>query len=194
MTAMSDAAKRVGVPYEEYLREEHKELQKHEWIDGEVYAMAGGTLEHARLQVAISRVLGNALVGRPCVVFSSDARVRSRATNIATYPDVTVVCGKIETDPEDAEAVINPTLIVEVLSPTTEAYDRGLKAERYRQIPSLREYVLVSQTDSHIEVFRRGEGGHWTFFEARAGASLTLESIGCTIAVDEVYAHPLANS
>jgi Uma2 family endonuclease len=92
----------VRVSYAEYLREEQKELQRHEWIDGEVYAMTCGTLEHARLQAAVARALGNALVGRPCVVFSSDARVRSRATDIATYADITVVCGKLETDAEDS--------------------------------------------------------------------------------------------
>ncbi|MFO7562460.1 MAG: Uma2 family endonuclease [Enhygromyxa sp.] len=189
---MSDAAKQTPVSYEDYLREEHKELQKHEWIDGEVFAMAGGTLEHARLQAAIARLLGNALQGRPCVVLSSDARVRSRATNIATYTDVTVVCGKLETDSEDSDAATNPTVIVEVLSPSTEAYDRGTKADHYRQIPSLREYVLVSQDAARIEVFRRAEGGNWIFSVARAGDSLTLESISCSIAVDEVYANPLA--
>ncbi|HLT35507.1 MAG TPA: Uma2 family endonuclease [Enhygromyxa sp.] len=190
---MSDAAKQIGVPYEEYLREERKELQKHEWIDGEVFAMAGGSLEHARLQSAISRALGNALLGRPCVVYSSDARIRSRATNIATYPDVTVVCGGLETDSEDRDAITNPRLIVEVLSPSTEAYDRGTKAEHYRAIPSLCEYVLVSQDVPRIEVFRRAEGGKWILSVARAGDSLTLESLDCTIAVDEVYANPLAN-
>jgi Uma2 family endonuclease len=188
---MSEAAKKGRVPYEEYLRQERLELQKHEWINGEVYAMVGGTLEHARLQSAVSRALGNALSGRPCVVYSSDARVRSRATNIATYPDVTVVCGRPETDSEDHDALTNPTLIVEVLSPSTEAYDRGTKARHYRAISSLREYVLVSQDEPRIEVFRRGERGRWEFFEARAGELLTLESVGCTISIDEIYQNPV---
>lgn len=187
---MSDAAKKARVPYEEYLRQERLELQKHEWIDGEVYAMAGGTLEHARLQVAVARVVGNALLGRPCIVYSSDARVRSHATKMATYPDVSVVCGRPETSADDPDALTNPTVIIEVLSPSTEAYDRGIKAQHYRAIPSLREYVLVSQSEPHIEVFHRAQGGRWDFFEARAGELLTLESIDCTIAVDEIYQLP----
>ena len=191
MAVMSEAAKKARVPYEEYLRQERLEQQKHEWIDGEVYAMVGGTLEHARLQAAVSHALATALSGRPCIVYSSDARVRSRATNMATYPDVTVVCGRPETDPEDPDALINPTVIVEVLSPSTEAYDRGLKARHYRAIPSLREYVLVSQDAPRIEVFHRAKSGRWDFFEARAGELLTLESIGCTIAIDEIYAMPV---
>jgi Uma2 family endonuclease len=141
------------VLYEEYLREEQKELQKHEWIDGEVYAMTGGSPEHARLQGRLIRLIGTARAGRPCEVFSADLRVRSRATNIATYPDITVVCGKLETDLEDGDAATNPTLIVEVLSPSTEAYDRGKKFAHYRRIASLREYVLVSQDSPIVEVF-----------------------------------------
>jgi Uma2 family endonuclease len=193
LRAMSDAAKRVRVPYEEYLREERLEQQKHEWIDGEVYAMAGGTLEHARLQAAVSRVLGNALAGRPCIVYSSDARVRSPAGKMATYPDVTVVCGRPETGSDDSDGLLNPTLIVEVLSTSTEAYDRGTKFQRYRKIPSLREYVLVSQGAPCIEVFRRVQGDRWELSEARAGELLTFESIGCTISVDEIYKNPVAN-
>ena len=178
----------MGVTYEEYLRQEREELQKHQWIDGEVFAMAGGTPEHARLSLAIGAELRAALVGRPCNVYSSDLRVRSSATNMATYPDITVVCGPLEHDLEDGDAVTNPTLIVEVLSPTTERYDRGDKALHYRRIPSVREYVLVAQDTPRIEVFRRRDDGSWQFVEAGPGERVTFEIVACTIAVDDVYA------
>jgi len=121
---------------------------KHEWLRGEVLDMAGGTPEHSALAMAVGRELGVALQGRPCRVFSSDLKIFIAETQLATYPDLSVVCGKLETTPEDANSVTNPTLIVEVLSDSTEAYDRGAKFAHYRRLPSLREYVLVSQADA----------------------------------------------
>lgn len=188
----AEAASTIRVSYAEYVQAEETAEHKHEWIDGVVYDMAGGSPEHARLQGALAGVLGVALAGRPCAVFGADLRLRSRETNIATYADVTVVCGTLETDPEDPHAAINPVLVIEVLSPSTEAYDRGEKAAHYRRIPSLREYVLVAQDAPRIEVFRRVEGNRWEFTEAGAGESLPLQSVGCTIEVDEVFANPLA--
>jgi Uma2 family endonuclease len=185
---MSEAASEVRVSYAEYLRQERLELHKHEWIDGEVFAMVGGTPEHARLTARLTRLVGNAIEGGPCAVYSGDLRIRSRATNIATYADIAVVCGPLQTDPEDQDAAINTTLLIEVLSPSTELYDRGDKALHYRRIPSVREYVLVAQRAPRIEIYRRGDAGRWEFFEAESGESITFESIGCTIAVDELYA------
>lgn len=186
--AMSEAASQVRVSYAEYLRQEQLELHKHQWIDGEVFAMVGGTPEHARLQARLIRLIGNAIDGGPCEVFTTDLRIRSRATNMATYADITVVCGPLERDLEDHDAVTNPKLVIEVLSPTTERFDRGDKALHYRRIASVREYVLVAQDAARIEVFRRSEDGSWRFFEAGPGESVRFESIGCTIAVDDVYA------
>jgi Uma2 family endonuclease len=188
---MSQAATSTPVPYADYLRLEQESATKHEWLVGEVFAMAGGSPEHARLQAALAGVLRGALTGRPCVVFGADLRIRSRATEIATYADASVVCGALETHPDDPDAVTNPVLVIEVLSPSTEAYDRGQKAAHYRRIATLKEYVLVAQDAPRIEVFRRVEGGRWEFLEAGAGETLTLQSVGCTIAVDEVFAHPL---
>lgn len=184
---MSGGASQHGVPYAEYVQRERDAVAKHEWIAGEVFAMTGGTPEHARLQATLARVLGNALLDGRCAVYSSDLRVRSRATEIATYADLTIVCGEVETDGEDANAVTNPTLLIEVLSPSTEAYDRGQKAAHYRRMPSLREYVLVAQDAPRIEVFRRGSDGTWEFIEAGPGELLVLESVGCTLAVDDVF-------
>ena len=148
---------------------------------------------HARAQRARHGALGNALQGRPCRVFSSDLKIFIAETQLATYPDLSVVCGKLETTPEDANLVTNPTLIVEVLSDSTEAYDRGAKFAHYRRLPSLREYVLVSQTDRRIEVFRRTEDGRrWELEEAGPSQSITLSSVGCALSVDAVYFDPLA--
>jgi Uma2 family endonuclease len=132
-----------------------------------------------------------ALRNKPCRVYSSDLRVRVLETNLATYPDATVVCRKLESAPDDPNAVINPTLLVEVPSDTTEAYDRGAKAAHYRRIPSLKEYVLVAQDEERIDVYRRSQRGSWKPFEARSGAHLELDSLGIQLNVDAVYENPL---
>lgn len=162
-------ARGVHSTYAEYLEIEADSPIRHEYLAGEIFAMAGGTPEHAALQVSISGALLRQLAGRPCRVFSSDLRLRVPATGLATYADVTVVYGRVERDAEDENAVVNPTALVEVTSKRTEAYDRGDMFEHYRTIPSLREYVLVSHRESRIDVWRRPPaGGAWT--ETRAGA------------------------
>jgi Uma2 family endonuclease len=181
------------ITYAEYLALEEASVDvKHELIAGEVVAMSGGSPEHGALAMAFGALLQNALRGRPCRVFSSDVRVRVAATGLAAYPDVSVVCGKLETDAEDVNALTNPVLLVEVLSDSTEARDRGVKAAHYRHIPSLREYVLVSQREPHVEVHRRNEAGRWELFEYESGGQAELASVGCTIAVDDLYRDPLA--
>jgi Uma2 family endonuclease len=188
-----EPAPKPYVSYAEYLAIEEKSLTKHEWLDGVVYDMSGGTLDHARLAAAVIGLLSAQLRGKPCGVFTSDLKVRVPGTGLSTYADVTVVCGKPETAPEDANAATNPTLLIEVLSDSTEAYDRGEKFAHYRRLASLREYVLVSQHAPRIEVWRRNEGGRWELAqEAEAGEHAALASIGCTLDVDDVYANPLA--
>lgn len=177
--------------YAEYLRAEAEAEVKHEYLRGEVWAMAGGTPEHGALAAAMIMLLGSGLRGKPCRVFSSDVRVRVQATDLATYPDVSVVYGHLERAPDDPHAILNPVLLVEILSDSTEAYDRGDKAAHYRRIPSLREYLLVSQREPRLEVFRRGEGGRWELYEAGPGESLTLASVGVIVETDEVYRDPL---
>jgi len=181
--------------YADYLAFEAASEAKHEYVNGEVFAMAGGTITHGALGVAVSTALSNALRDRPCRVLSSDVRVRSKVTGIATYPDVTVVCENIEVDDEDKHGVLNPRLIVEVLSESTEGYDRGAKAAHYRRIASLREYVLVAQDEPRIEVYRRNERGKWELFsEARRGEAAEITSCGEPIflEVDAIYRDPLA--
>lgn len=181
--------------YAEYLAFEASAETRHEYLDGEVFAMAGGTITHGALAMAVGTALSNALRDRACRVLSSDVRVRCKATGLATYADVTVVCDKVEVDEDDRQGVLNPRLIVEVLSDSTEAYDRGAKAAHYRRIPSLREYVLVGQREPLIEVYRRNERGNWELFvEARRGDKADLRSCGAPIAldVDAIYRDPLA--
>jgi Uma2 family endonuclease len=177
--------------YGKYLALEESSGIKHEYIRGDVYAMSRGTPMHASLQVAVSTAVRVALRGRPCQVFSSDLAVRVDATDSTFHPDVTVVCGKLETSPTDANAVVNPKLIVEVLSESTEAYDRGAKASHYRQLPSLAEYVLVSQAERLVEVHRKNERGRWELaVEARDG-EVELASVEVRFTIDEIYANPL---
>lgn len=187
------------VSYAEYLAAEESSATKHEWLDGvvrdmEALGMAGGAPAHAALALAVGAVLRAQLAGKRCRVYSSDLRVRIRSAGLVTYPDVSVVCGKLETDPEDANAATNPVVLVEVLSPSSEAYDRGAKFGHYRQIPSLREYVLVNHREPHIEVHRRNDAGRFELHEARAGERIEIVSLGCTLIVDEIYFDPLSPS
>ncbi|MEP7119561.1 MAG: Uma2 family endonuclease [Byssovorax sp.] len=189
---MNEPAHKITFTFAEYVEQERASDTKHELVNGEIFAMAGGTIEHGRLSSSVAVRLGAQLLGRACAPFSSDVRVRVVATGLATYPDLSVVCGKLERDPGDANTLVNPILLVEVLSDSTEAYDRGEKFAHYRRIPSLREYVIVSQHEPRIEVFRRGDDGIWSLHEAGATERVKLTSIGCELAVDEVYADPLA--
>ncbi|MDX2092077.1 MAG: Uma2 family endonuclease [Kofleriaceae bacterium] len=177
------------VSYEQYLEAEVHGLEKHEWHDGVVYAMAGGTLEHSRLAGNIHAALKTALGG--CEVFQADAMLFVRARQLSTYADVSVVCGPVESQKVErngrtlGEALLNPTIIVEVLSPSTAEYDRGEKFGHYMTLASLREYVLVLQDSRQIEVYRRPERGHWHHVVARAGEQIEIG--GHPIAVDEIY-------
>ncbi|UJR86512.1 Uma2 family endonuclease [Sandaracinus amylolyticus] len=177
--------------YAEYLALESKGDVRHEYLRGEVWAMAGGTPEHGRIQVALAAEIRRALGRRPCVVLSSDVRVRIDASDRTTYPDLSVVCGKREVSAIDPHAITNPVVIVEVLSESSERADRGEKFAHYRRLSSLQEYVLVAQEARRIEVFRRSTEG-WVLTEAGPGEQLVLTSIDATIAVDDVYFDPTA--
>lgn len=171
----------------EYLAFERASNAKNEFYNGEIYAMAGGTPEHARLSARIIRELGNQLRGKACEPFTSDLRVRVSVTGLASYPDVSVICGTTQTDPQDPNTALNPTVLVEVLSPSTEEYDRGEKFEQYKKIVSLREYVLVSHREQLIEVFRRSDPENWIRTEARVQAVAHLASVDCELSVDAIY-------
>lgn len=182
------------VPYAEFLVREEASLTKHEWLNGVVYDMSGGTPEHAALMSAVSGELRSLLRGKRCRVYSADLAVRVLATGLFTYPDVSIVCGSLERDPENKNAATNPRVLVEVLSDSTEAYDRGEKFAHYRRIPTLMEYVLVSQKEPCIEVYRRTESGEWDMEKALAGQTVNLRSIECELDVNEVYVDPLASA
>lgn len=184
------AAEKLRLTHDEYLALEAKSVEKHQYLRGEVWAMAGGTPEHGRLQANVIREIGNALGARPCVLFTSDVRVRVDATDRTTYPDLFVVCGPRTTSPADSNAITNPILIVEVLSDSTELDDRGEKFAHYRHLASLEEYVLVSQRAHRIEVFRRTAEG-WVLSEAGPGESARLRSIEAGLSVDAVYRDPV---
>ena len=174
--------------WREYLVLEETINVRHEFLDGEIYAMAGGSPEHAALAANIIAALHEQLRDSPCRVFTSDLRIRVAETGLGTYPDAAVVWEDLERDPEDRNTVTNPTVLVEVSSDSTEAYDRGAKFDHLRRIPSLKEYVLVSHRERLIEVFRRGSAGEWGRTEARMRAVATLESIRCALDVDRIYA------
>ena len=181
---MASTAPKMVVTFQQYIAAERDSEVKHQLVDGEVFDMSGGTPEHALLILAVGSAIRNQLQRRPCRAYGPELRVR--AGDLTTYPDVPVVCGKLERDPDDDSTILNPTVLVEVLSDSTEAFDRGRKAEHYRKIASLREYVLVSQHEPHIELFRRTEQG-WIFLEASKGERLRLESIDCELDVDSVF-------
>lgn len=172
--------------YGEYLALEHESEVKHEYVDGVAVAMAGGSPEHARLAVRVSAQLLAALAGRPCEVFSSDLRVRNMATGRSSYPDVTVICGRIERAEDDNQAVTNPKIIVEVLSDGTELHDRGDKWRDYRRLASLQSYVLVSQSEPLVEVYRR-TGDVWQYESAGPGQRLRVDDEGTSLDVDAIY-------
>jgi Uma2 family endonuclease len=184
---MSLPAPRHRYTFAEYLELEDIARVRHEFYDGEIYAMAGGTPEHAAMAAAITLQLGRQLEATPCRVYSLDLRVRVLATGLATYPDVTVVCGPSARDPESATHVTNPRLVVEVTSPSTADYDRSEKLQHYQQIPSLAAIVLVAHEQSRIELWTRGGTG-WERRAFGAGEAVPLEAIACELTVDDVYA------
>lgn len=184
---MSQAVRLAHYTYEQYRRFEETTNAKHEYLHGQILAMAGGTPEHAALATAIIGLLEQGLAGSTCYPFSSDLRVRVRATGLATYPDVTIICGDLERDPEDPNAAVNPTVLVEVLSASTEDYDRGEKSAHYRAIPSLQEYLLVSHRERRIERWWRVGPDDWKQESAGRGEMLRLSALGIDLEVDAIY-------
>jgi Uma2 family endonuclease len=161
---------------------------RHEFLDGEIYAMAGGTEDHSALAAEVLRILGNAVMrGGPCRVHTSDLRIYVPAVRLATFPDGSVICGPLERHPAGPETTaINPTVLVEVTSDSSEEYDTGDKLEMYKTIPTLREYVIVSHLERRITVHRR-DHGEWTANAATAGERVTLASVGAELVTDDLY-------
>lgn len=189
---MAQAA-RQRFTYEEYLQLEDVAEVKHEFLEGQVWAMAGGSPEHPAICGKVTTLLSIQLRDRKCRVYSSDLRVRVLATGLGTYPDVTVVCGRVERDPEDrsGHTVVNPSVVVEVLSPSTQEYDRGEKLEHYGRIPSLEAVVLVASERREIQVVARSSDGTWSRRVFGEGQTARVDCIGCDLPVAEVYRNPL---
>lgn len=171
----------------EYISFEASSNVKHEYVGGHIYAMAGGTPEHAALTAAFLGQLYAPLRSGRCRAYDADLRIRVRAADLLTYPDVTIICGPVERDGEDPMSAVNPTVLVEVLSESTERYDRGAKFEHYKKLASLRQYVLVSHAAPAVEVWTRGARDAWTCQAAREGEVAELSSISAAIDVRELY-------
>lgn len=176
---------RIHYTYAEYLSLEESSNVKHEFLAGQIYAMAGGTPEHAALAAAFIGLLFAQLRDGRCRAYDADLRVRT-PSGLATYPDVTVLCGPSERHEADSQAVTNPTLIVEVLSRSTEEYDAGDKFEHYKTIPSLQQYVLISHRERAVEVWTREAGSSWRSVLVREGGVADL-MIGARVEVRELY-------
>lgn len=173
---------------EEYIEFERKSEVRHEYIDGEIFEMAGAVKRHNLISSNIIRLLGNQLLERECNVYGSDMRVRITSTGKYTYPDVVAVCGEESFEDDEEDTLLNPMLIVEILSKSTEAYDRGAKFEHYQTVESLQEYILITQEPFRVEQFVRKNTNVWTYFEFRKPDDVVkLNSIDCELALRDIY-------
>lgn len=172
---------------DEYLVRERGSETKHEYVNGELVAMAGGSRRHNLIAANVAAALSGRLRDRPCVVLNSDQRVAVQRTRLYAYPDVTVVCGRPESHPKDAETITNPTLVVEVLSERTERYDRGAKFAHYQRLESLRHYVMISQSERRVEHYARLPSGQWLLTVHEETGSVPLDALGIELPLDDVF-------
>jgi Uma2 family endonuclease len=173
---------------EQYLEIERKAEFRSEYHNGEMFAMAGATEAHRQIVTNLVGNLFQQLRSGPCRIYSHDTRIRVKPTGLYTYPDVVVACGERQFLDARRDTLLNPTLIVDVLSPSTESYDRGRKYHHYTSLDSLREYVLVASEQVSIDVFTRQPSGRWLAGHAlKIEDTIELESIGCRLALSDVY-------
>jgi Uma2 family endonuclease len=173
---------------EEYLAYERSSTTRHEYYAGVIYAMAGGTEPHNLIAGNAYASLHNQLRRKPCRVYQSDMRVKIARTSLQTYPDVVVICGQPQFADSVRDTVINPIALIEVLSPSTERYDRGMKFQHYRMIDSLRDYILIAQDQHHIEHYVRQGDDTWVLREATGTeAQIYIQSIECMLRLEDVY-------
>jgi Uma2 family endonuclease len=173
----------------DYFETERAAQFKSEFFDGEMFAMAGGSPEHSLIGANLTAEIRNLLKGRTCAAYSADLRIKIEATGLCTYPDMSVVCGPLQFAPGTKDTIVNPVLLAEVLSDSTEGYDRGTKFEHYRQIPSLRTYLLVSQKEPLIEQFSRQPDGSWLLTDATGlKAKLKIPSLRIILLLAGVFA------
>jgi Uma2 family endonuclease len=176
--------------YADYVALEMFSTGKHEFIDGEIYAMVGGSEEHSALAAAMVHALGNSVGDSPCRVHTSDLRIYVESVGLATFADCSVICEPLQQhEPSPKATALNPAILVEVTSDSSEDYDRGPKLEYYRSIPTLREYVIVSHRERQIVVETRGTDGTWTTRVATKGERIEIPSLNAELIVDEIYRH-----
>jgi Uma2 family endonuclease len=176
------------ITIEEYLELEASSQEKHEYYLGEVFAMSGPKVQHNIIAGNVFSGLGNKLKGKYCRPFNSDQRIHIEKNTLFTYPDISIICGEIKTLNNDDWNVTNPTVVIEILSPTTKNYDRGEKFMLYRDIPTLKEYILIDSERIHIETFRLNASNHWELEEYRdVSEVLPIPSINISITLSEIY-------
>jgi Uma2 family endonuclease len=173
---------------EEYLALDRKAEYKSEYFAGEIFAMSGASEPHNVIVTNLVREISLQFKGRPCKVYSSDMRVKVGETGLYTYPDVVALCKEPQFDDQQKDTLVNPTVLIEVLSPSTEAYDRGNKSMQYRRLASLEEYLLISQDRIQVEHYQRQPGGQWLLSEAgELHQTVALPSVSCVLALAEIY-------
>ena len=171
----------------EYLELERKADFKSEYYNGEIFAMAGASLIHNEIVANLISIFNQFLKDKPCKVYPSDLRLRIEKSGLYTYPDITIVCGKTELLDNKFDTLKNPTILIEVLSDSTEKYDRGQKFSFYREIPSLKEYILVSSKTVKIEKFKRLEDGNYLYIESNEHQPFPIDSINMNLNLEDVY-------
>ena len=180
---------KTGYTPEEYLTIEREAEFKSEYFDGEMFAMTGASRKHNLISLNVAANLHNRLKNSSCEVYTNDMRVKVSLTGLYTYPDIVIVCDTPEFEDSELDTLINPLVIIEVLSPSTENYDRGRKFQNYRTIPSLAEYIMISQNRYYIEHFTRQSDNTWLFRETgdKAGV-IQIASVECELTIEEMYA------
>ena len=183
------AIKKTLISETDYLEEERKALAKSEYYKGEVFAMSGASSKHNRIVASIIISIGQYLKNGKCYIYPSDLRVHNPANGLYTYPDVTIVCGKEEYLDEEFDTLLNPTVLIEVLSPTTEEYDRGTKFKLYRSIPSLKNYIMISSTEISAEIYTRMENNEWKLNMTKDKEGIIhISAIEYDLTLTDVYA------
>jgi Uma2 family endonuclease len=180
---------------QEYLEIERKAEHKSEYFNGEMFAMSGVSRRHDRIATRLALLIGQHLRGTRCEDFSANMRVLATPSGLYTYPDLSVACDEPQFADPHVDTLTNPTLLVEILSPSTEAYDRGKKAKLYRAIPSLQELLLIAQDSYEVELYRRQGDGTWSLIEAKGlESAIALTSIGYTLSLRELYEKVIGDS
>lgn len=185
---MSTAEKRFRYTFDEYLSQEETAEYKSEYYKGEIFAMSGGTAHHSLISTNMTREMGNALMGKDCFVFGSDLKIRIDAADAGVYPDGMVICGPLDYYQDRDDIIANPVVVVEVLSKSTAAWDRGGKFKHYRLLDSLKEYILIEQKVPQIDVFRKNEEGFWVLQEYEGvNSQIEVRSVGVELSTERIY-------